>query len=97
MTNANRQCDKRSIATPRCPTRLVQVVKRKFRRGEILEGQVTRGTIVDAIARQRKVQIVPEMIEMSAPILRHGIYDIPLGIRMPDGQPVMLEVIVRTP
>ena len=73
------------------------MVKRKFRRGEILEGQVTKGTIVDAIAKQRKVQIVPELLEMKAPILRHGIYDIPIGILKPDGRQAMLEVIVKTP
>lgn len=76
------------------PAALVQEVKRKFRRGEILEGQVTRASIVDAIAKQRRIDIAPELVELPAPLITHGTFDVPLGVLTPAGEKAVLKVVV---
>lgn len=75
-----------------------QVIKKKSLKGqETIEGQVTREVIVDAVARQCKVQMVPDFLEMNKPILKHGVYDIPVGILKPDGSQAVLELHVKVP
>lgn len=52
------------------------------------------GTIVDAVAKQRRIDISPELVELQAPIITHGTFDVPLGIISPDGQKAVLRVVV---
>lgn len=72
----------------------MQEVKRRKKRGHIIEGQVTVGSVVDAIAKQKRIEIVAELVELEAPIIQHGTFDVPLGITLPNGERASLKVNV---
>ena len=73
---------------------LVQEVKRKSKRGHIIEGQVTVGSVVDAVAKQKRIDIAANLVELEAPIIQHGSFDVPLGIILPNGERALLKVNV---
>lgn len=70
------------------------MVKRRKRKGNAIEGQVTLATIVDAIAKQKRIDIDEELVELKGPILEHGSYSIPLGIFLPTGEKAVMTLSV---
>lgn len=59
-----------------------------------MEGQVTAGSVVDAIAKQKRIDVARELVELPAPILTHGSFDVPIGIVLPSGEKAVLKLVV---
>ncbi len=89
------------MSTPSsCPSRVrddghaLQNVKRKMRKAHQIEGQVTAGSIVDAVARQKRIALQHEVVMLEKPIITHGTHTVPLGITLANGEQANLQVVV---
>jgi ribosomal protein L9 len=73
---------------------ILQNVKRKMRKAHIIEGQVTAGSIVDAVARQKRIGLEREVVMLKKPIIELGTFNVPLGITLANGEQASLTVVV---
>ena len=80
--------------SPYSSQHVLQNVKRKMRKAHIIEGQVTAGSIVDAVARQKRIALQHEVVMLEKPIITLGTFNVPLGITLADGQQAKLTVVV---
>ena len=52
------------------------------------------GTVVEAVAKQKRVSIVQQLVQLQSPLVRGGQHDVPLRIIQANGNPVLLNVQV---
>lgn len=62
---------------------------------EAMRGCVDKYHIADAVLHRQKIYLPPELVLMDGNITRHGLYKIPLNLRLKTGSQVELNVDVR--
>ena len=72
----------------------MQTVKRRKKGGNAIEGQVTVASIADAIAKQKRIDLAKDIIELQSPIIQHGTFDVPLAIILASGEQAVLKLVV---
>ena len=73
---------------------LMQTVKRRKKGGNAIEGQVTVASIADATAKQKRIDLAKEIIELQSPIIQHGTFEVPLAIILASGEQAVLKLVV---
>ncbi|PSC67879.1 hypothetical protein C2E20_8529 [Micractinium conductrix] len=73
------------------------VLKRRTKDGQALEAAVDAQDISDAVAKQLRIRVVPEMVDLGGETLKVvGEYRLPLRLVQPDGARVNLEVSIAS-
>ena len=74
-----------------------QVIKRKTSGGSALDAEVSAADIAAAIARQLRVEVVPELLDLGGESLGVvGEYRVPLKLVLPGGDRAMVDVSVAS-
>ena len=60
-----------------------------------LEKPIAAADVADAVARQMQIEIVPDLVDLGAEVLRAtGDYELPLKLMLPGGERAKLDVSV---